>query len=100
MLGEPVRALPKDCRQTNPPLDDTPPRVVSRPTTSATPTGTNIKGVCMVSVTVEPDGRTSHIRVRKGLDWDLDQEAIHAVKQRKFKRPTPKGKPIAAQIAV
>src|SRR2546422_7581408 len=74
-------SFPKVCSQTNPPPCATPPRVVSQPpSTFSKQAGTNIKGVCVLSVIVEPDGRTSHIRVMKGLDMDLDEEAIHAVK--------------------
>jgi TonB family protein len=68
--------------------------------TFSKPDGTNKKGVCVLSVIVEPDGRTSHIRVMKSLDWDLDQEAIHAVKKWKFKPATLNGRPVAAQISV
>ena len=94
--------LPKDCRKTDPPLCDTPPRVVFQPETPFLPKpGKNTKGgFCVLSATVEPDGRTSHIRVMKSIDWDLDQDAIHAVKQWKFKPLTLRGKPVAAQIVV
>jgi TonB family protein len=36
----------------------------------------------------------------KGVDWDIDQEAIHAVKKWRFKPATLNGKPVAAQITV
>ena len=94
-------SLPRVCSQTNPPPCATPPRVVSHPpTVFSKQGGTNIKGVCVLSVVVEPDGRTSHIRVMKGLDMDLDEEAIRAVKNWKFKPATLNGKPVAVQIAV
>ena len=54
----------------------------------------------MLSVIVEPDGRTSHIRVMKGVDWDIDQEAVQAVKKWRFKPATLNGKSVAAQIEV
>jgi TonB family protein len=93
--------LPKVCSQTNPPPCATPPRAVSAPpATFSKHAGTNIKGVCVLSVIVEPDGSTSHIRVMKGLGMDLDEEAIHAVKMWKFKPATLNGKPVAVQIAV
>jgi protein TonB len=49
---------------------------------------------------VEPNGHTSHIRVTKGLRSDLDEEAMHAVKNWKFKPATLSGKPVAVEIAV
>ena len=94
-------SLPTVCNQTKPPLCDTPPRAVSQPpATFSKPAGANIKGVCVLTVIVEPDGRTSHIRVVKGLDWDIDQEAVHAVKKWRFKPAMLNGKPVAAQIEV
>ncbi|MFZ0805982.1 MAG: energy transducer TonB [Candidatus Sulfotelmatobacter sp.] len=94
-------SLPKVCSQTNPPPCATPPRVVSKPpSTFSRPAGTNKKGICVLSVIVEPDGRASHIRVMKGLDIDLDEEAIHEVKMWKFKPATLNGKAVAVQIAV
>lgn len=94
-------SLPKVCNQTNPPLCDTPPLVISQPpSTFSKPAGTNIHGVCVLSVIVEPNGRTSHIRVMKSVDWDLDQEAVHAVTKWRFTPATLNGKPVAVQIAV
>lgn len=54
----------------------------------------------MLNVIVEPDGHTSHIRLTKGLGSDLDEEAIQAVKNWKFKPATLNGKPVAVEIAV
>ena len=49
---------------------------------------------------VEPDGRTSHIRVLRSVGKDLDQKAINAVKGWKFEPAKLDGKPVAVQIAV
>lgn len=54
----------------------------------------------MLSVIVEPDGHTSHIRVTKGLGSGMDEEAMRAVKNWKFKPATMNGKPVAVEIAV
>jgi TonB family protein len=97
-----TEALPKICSKTNPPPScATPPRVVSAPPARfSQQAGTNIKGMCVLNVMVEPDGHTSHIRVVKGIDKDLDEEAIRAVKTWKFKPAMLNGKPVAVQIAV
>jgi len=58
------------------------------------------KGVSVLSVIVEPDGSTSHIRVIKPVGYGLDEKAIEAVKTWKFKPATLNGKPVAVQIAV
>jgi TonB family protein len=94
-------SLPKVCSQTNPPPCATPPRVISAPPAKFSEQGgKEIKGVSVLSVIVEPDGSTSHIRVMKGLGMGLDEKAIEAVKMWKFKPATLNGKPVAVQFAV
>jgi periplasmic protein TonB len=54
----------------------------------------------VLSVIVEPDGSTSHIRVTKRVGHGLDEKAIEAVKTWKFKPAMLNGKPVAVKIAV
>jgi TonB family protein len=54
----------------------------------------------VLSVVVEPDGSTSHIRVIKRVGHGLDEKAIDAVKTWIFKPATLNGKPVAVRIAV
>jgi TonB family protein len=60
------------------------------------------QGNVTLSLIVEPDGKTSNIRVVKGLGLGLDEQAIAAVMQWRFKPGTRNGRPIrvAAQVGV
>jgi TonB family protein len=101
-----LESLPKVCSQTNPPPCATAPRAVSAPPAEVSQQaggqagGKRKKGVSVLSVIVEPDGSTSHIRVIKRVGLGLDEKAIEAVKTWKFKPATLNGKPVAVQIAV
>ena len=92
----------KICSDKNPPPCATPPRVISAPSAqfSELARGKEFNGVCILSVNVEPDGRTSHIRVLKSVGKDLDEKAINAVKGWKYKPATLDGKSVTVQIAV
>jgi TonB family protein len=94
--------LAKVCSAKNPPPCATPPRAISAPSAqfSESRRGKEFDGVCTLSVNVEPDGRTSHIRVLRSVGKDLDQKAINAVKGWKFEPAKLDGKPVAVQIAV
>jgi len=97
--------LPKVCSQTNPPPCAMPPLAVSAPSPEVSEKEAGKrkkgeKGVSVLSVIVEPDGSTSHIRVIKPVGYGLDEKAIEAVKTWKFKPATLNGKPVAVQIAV
>ena len=98
----PVADLAKVCSDKNPPPCATPPRVISAPSAqfSESGRGREFNGVCTLSVNVEPDGRTSHIRVLKSVGNDPDGKAIKSVKGWKFKPATLDGKPVTVQIAV
>jgi TonB family protein len=96
-----LESLPKVCSKTNPPPCATAPRkIYAPPATFSRLAGANVKGVCVLSAIVEPDGGTSHLHVIKGLGSVLDEEAMRAVKMWKFKPATLNGKPVAVQLAV
>jgi len=100
--------LAKLCSPTNPPPCAAPPRAVSAPPAQVSQQSgekgkkgkTGKKGVSVLSVIVEPDGSTSHIRIIKPVGLGLDEKAVEAVKTWKFKPATLNGKPVAIQIAV
>lgn len=91
----------KICGEKNPPPCAKPPIPVSQPiTTFSEAAGRNFHGVCTLTVVVEPNGRTSHIHVVKSVGLDLDQRAIEAVRDWRFKPATLDGKRVSVQIAV
>jgi protein TonB len=57
-------------------------------------------GNVLVSLIVDPQGRPQSVRVLRGVGMGLDEKAIEAVKQYKFKPATEGGKPVAVQMNV
>jgi TonB family protein len=55
-------------------------------------------GTVVLSVDVNTDGRAEHIQVVKGVGLGLDDKAIEAVEQWKFKPGTKDGKPVTMPI--
>ena len=62
----------------------------------------HIQGEVMLAAVVLPDGSVTRLRVLRSLDsvYGLDQEAIKAVRQWKFKPGTRFGQPVATEIAI
>ena len=58
------------------------------------------QGAVTLLVVVGKDGRTHDIRVTQSLGMGLDEKAIEAVSQWRFKPATLNGQPVASQIAV
>ena len=54
----------------------------------------------MLGITVDERGRVRDVHVTRSLDKRLDQNAIDAVKQWKFKPAMRDGKPVAAFTSV
>jgi TonB family protein len=96
------QSLSKVCTPKTPAPCATPPRAVSAPPpeVSQQTGGHGKKGVSLLSVIIEPDGSTSHVRVVKRVGRGLDEKAIEAVRTWKFKPAMLSGKPVAVQIAV
>jgi protein TonB len=61
-----------------------------------------LQGEVLLSGVVLPDGSVTRLRVLRSLDaaFGLDQEAIKAVRQWKFKPGTRFGQPVATEIAI
>jgi protein TonB len=59
-----------------------------------------LNGRVVLSVVVETDGTTSNIQITKALGMGLDQKAVEAVRQWKFKPATMAGKPVRARVNV
>lgn len=58
------------------------------------------QGEVIVSLVVDAQGRPQNVRVPRPVGMGLDEKAIEAVKQYKFKPATENGQPVAVQLAV
>ena len=57
-------------------------------------------GNVLVNLWVDAQGNPQHVRVLRGVGMGLDEKAVAAVKQYKFKPAMEDGKPVAAQINI
>lgn len=73
-------------------------RVGARYTDEARRAG--VQGTVLLSVTIDRDGRARNVQVERGLDPGLDQEAIKAVQQWRFKPAEQDGRPIRVNAHV
>jgi TonB family protein len=58
------------------------------------------QGIVQLMVVVGSDGHVYNIRVRQSLGMGLDEKAIEAVKNWRFRPATLNGQPVSTQIAV
>jgi protein TonB len=58
------------------------------------------QGVCIVSVIVDRQGNPQNVHVARSLGMRLDEKAVEAVKQYKFKPAYYQGRPVAVEIDV
>jgi len=72
------------CREKTPPQCTTPPRLIDSPSPSFMAWPEDKSGVCQLSVIVEPNGKTSNIRVVKSFTAGQDRLAMEAVKKWKI----------------
>ncbi len=72
------------------------PRLISRvkPEYTAEARKARAKGVVTFYAVVGPDGKLRNIRLVRGLGYGLDEKAIEAVRQWRFKPGTKDGKPV------
>lgn len=61
-----------------------------------------IQGSVSMTVVVRPSGDVGEITVSRSLDKDhgLDQQAINAARQWKFKPGTREGKPVPVEVTI
>ena len=57
-------------------------------------------GDVYISVIVDEQGRPTHVHVVRGVGMGLDEKAIEAVRQYKFKPAMLKGKPVKVAVDV
>ena len=89
---EPVYDLTADMR---------PPRVTKRVNPSyKTARGVRLEGAVTVVLVVSSTGLPRDVRVAKGLDKDVDQSAIDAVREWRFAPARKDDKPVAVRISL
>jgi protein TonB len=59
-----------------------------------------IAGIVVVNLWVQPDGTPSHVHVVQGIGMGLNEKAVEAVKQYKFKPAMENGKPVLVELNV
>jgi len=70
------------------------------PTFSEEARKAKFQGIVLLMLVVGKDGRTYHIHVRQSLGMGLDEQAIEAVKNWRFRPAILNGEPVASQLAV
>ena len=59
-----------------------------------------VAGNVLVNLIVDAQGRPQNVRVVRGVGMGLDEQAVKAVQQYKFKPAMEAGKPVAVQLNV
>ena len=59
-----------------------------------------VQGVVEVSAVVLTDGSVDDVKVIRSLDEELDQQAVKAARQWKFRPGTKDGHPVAVQVSI
>jgi protein TonB len=82
----------------------TPPRVIDDMKPAYTPEAmqARIQGEVLVTAIVRPDGSVTDVRVTRSLDrvFGLDEQAVKAVRQWRFKPATRLGQPVAVYVTI
>jgi len=73
---------------------------IAPPTFSKEAKKAKFSGTVTLYLLVEKDGTPSHIRVVKGVGMGLDEKAVEAVRQYKFKPATFMGQPVTVDLYV
>ena len=58
------------------------------------------QGVCLISLIVDTQGNPQNIRVARPLGMGLDEKALEAVRQYKFKPATLQGKAVPVEVNI
>jgi protein TonB len=59
-----------------------------------------VAGDVIVSIQVDPTGRPIHVHIARGIGMGLDEKALEAVRQYKFKPAMKDGKPVTVEMNV
>lgn len=99
------RAQSEDERLHPPPRpggDITPPRLVKSVDATYSDAGrrNHIEGTCVVSLFVDANGSPQHVRVTAPLGYGMDENAIMAIRQYRFRPSTLHGNPVPVSVKV
>jgi len=72
----------------------------AKPRYTAAAREARIQGTVTLECVILPDGSIGDVRVAKSLEPGLDQEAIKATRQWRFKPGTKDGKPVPVQVSI
>lgn len=61
---------------------------------------TNVTGTVQVTIWVDRNGNPSHVHVTRGPSMGLDEKAVQAVRQYKYKPAMKDGKPVMVELNV
>ena len=77
--------------------DVTAPKIISQPAPEFTELAKKdkVEGIVLIGLVVDEHGLPQHVHVLRGLGDGLDENAVDAVQQYKFKPATENGKPVA-----
>jgi periplasmic protein TonB len=59
-----------------------------------------VAGNVLVGLWIDTEGRPSHVHVVRGIGMGLDQKAVEAVQQWKFKPAMENGKPVLVELNI
>lgn len=60
----------------------------------------HVSGTVLIGLIVDEDGNPQEVQVKKGIEKDLDQNAVDAVKQWRFKPGSKDAKPVRVRISI
>jgi TonB family protein len=101
-----IRTFPLEARDRHVHLVSEPgvvaPRVLSKvdPNYTLEARDAKIEGTVVVDVEVHPDGKAHNLKIERTLDPGLDQSAIEAISQWKFRPGQKDGKPVAVAATI
>jgi TonB family protein len=71
-----------------------------KPNYTKSPMRRKVQGVVELTAVVLTDGTVDHVKVIRSLDEELDEQAVKAARQWRFRPGTKDGQPVAVQVSI